>query len=187
MAPKWKRMCNSVGHMNNSKFGSWGKWVSTHPFLRRETSHGKAIHPKLPIDVQLKWSVIVTSIGHQSNQGVRSEFWITWFDWHRPIIEDNNVSLVHSIRSAWPLWSLDQKNESYGLWNSGHCRGIFLGEKHLECYLDTGMWWDLFVVFFVVQERNRRQNFRYIRDERSNFDDDSPRLLKTFSSSRRRW
>ena len=44
----------------------------------------------------------------------------------------------------------------------------------------------IFFCFFVVHERYCRQNFRYIRDERSNFDDDSPRLLKMFSSSRRR-
>ena len=172
-----------MGHMNDSKFGSQGKWVSTHPFLRRETSHGKAIHPKLPIEVQLKWSVIVTSIGHQSNQGVRSEFWITWFDWHRSIIEDKDVILVHSIRSACPLWSLDQKNESYGLWDSGHCRGIFFGEKHLGCYLDTGMWWDFFCCFFCSSGEVPSTKFRYIRDERSNSDDDSPQLLKAFSSS----
>ena len=48
------------------------------------------------------------------------------------------MSFVHSIRSAWPLWSLDQKNESYGLWYGGQVQGIFLGEKHLGCYLWHG-------------------------------------------------
>jgi len=36
--------------------------------------------------------------------------------------------------------------------------------------------------FFVVQERYRQWNFRYIRDESSNSDDDSPRLLNALSS-----
>ena len=65
-------------------------------------------------------------------------FWITWFDWHRSLIENKNVNLIHSIRSARPLWSLDQKNESYGLWYGGQVQGIFLGEKHLGCYLWHG-------------------------------------------------
>ena len=36
--------------------------------------------------------------------------------------------------------------------------------------------------FLVVQERYRQWNFRYIRDESSNSDDDSPRLLNALSS-----
>jgi len=37
-------------------------------------------------------------------------------------------------------------------------------------------------VFFVVQERYRQRNFRYIQDESSNSDDDSPQLLDALSS-----
>jgi hypothetical protein len=49
------------------------EFLSIHPLLRWKTTPfikdecgGKAIHPKLPIEVQMKWSVIITSIGHQS-------------------------------------------------------------------------------------------------------------------------
>ena len=142
-----------MGPMNDSEFGSWGKWVSTHPFLRRETSHGKAIHPKLPIEVQLKWRMIVTSIGHQSksrskmwilnhltwlasisNRGYESEFGFTRFDRHRPYD---------------PL----TKDESFGLRHGGQCRGIFLGGNTLDV-TSTQEHDGLSLFFFgVVQER----------------------------------
>jgi hypothetical protein len=40
----------------------------------------------------------------------------------------------------------------------------------------------IYLFLFVDQERYRQQNFRYIRDDSSNFDDDSPRLLNALSS-----
>ena len=42
-----------------------------------------------------------------------------------------------------------------------------------------------FVVFFCSSGEVPSTKFRYIRDERSNSDDDSPWLLEAFSSSRR--
>ena len=44
---------------------------------------------------------------------------------------------------------------------------------------------NFFVVFFCSSGELPSTKFIYIRDERSNSDDDSPRLLKAFSSSRR--
>ena len=64
--------------MNNSDFGYEGnEFVSTHPLLRYEALHfikdergGKAIHPKLPIEVHLIGRVNITSIGHQSKSRI---------------------------------------------------------------------------------------------------------------------
>ena len=60
--------------MNNLEFDhEVNEFLSTHALLRYEASHfikdehgGKAIHPKLPIEVHLIARVNITSIGHQS-------------------------------------------------------------------------------------------------------------------------
>ena len=68
-----------MGQMNDSEFGHEGnEFLSTHPLLRWEASHfikdehgGKAIHPKLPIEVHLIGRVNITSIGHQSKSRIK--------------------------------------------------------------------------------------------------------------------
>ena len=61
----------SSGHEGN-------EFLSTHPLLRWKASHfikdergGKAIHPKLPIEVHLIGRVNITSIGHQSKSRIK--------------------------------------------------------------------------------------------------------------------
>jgi hypothetical protein len=59
-------MIPSFGHEGNEFLSIHAllRW-KTMPFIKDECG-GKAIHPKLPIEVQMKWSVIITSNGHQS-------------------------------------------------------------------------------------------------------------------------
>ena len=136
-------MCNSVGQMNNSDFGhEENEFVSTHPLLRYEALHfikdergGKAIHPKLPIEVYLKWRVNITSIGHQSKS--RNKMWIlNHLIWLASIgnwgFECKFISL-YSIGMS--LWSLDQKMSPTDLQHSCHGQGIFFGENTLEVAL----------------------------------------------------
>ena len=56
--------------------------------------------------IEAKQSIL---LGINQNQETRCEFWITWFDWHRSVIEDINVKLFHSIRSVWPYDPLTKK------------------------------------------------------------------------------
>ena len=91
-------MILSLDHEENEYF-------SAQPLIRMKALHGdKAIHPKIPIEVHLKWRVNITCINQ--NQGTRCEFWITWFDWYWSKTEDKVGSLSHSI------WSVRHKGES---------------------------------------------------------------------------
>ena len=64
--------------MNDSELGhEENEFLSTHPLLRQEALHfvkgggGKAIHPKLPIEVYLIGRVNIASTGHQSKSRIK--------------------------------------------------------------------------------------------------------------------
>ena len=141
ITPKWKMMCNSVGHWNDSEFESWGEWVffSTQPLLRMEALHGgQAIHPKLPIEVHLKWRMNIISIGHQSKS--RNKRWIlNHLIWLASIGNRGFACKFISLDSiGTSLWSLDQTEESYGLTTQWSMSRHIRRWKHLGVCLDTG-------------------------------------------------
>jgi hypothetical protein len=86
------------------------------------------------------WSVIVASIGHQTKS--RNKMWVLNHLIWLASINDEDMSLLHSIRSAWPLWSLDQKDEPDGYDTVVNVEAYTLVyTEHLGCYLDKGTRW----------------------------------------------
>jgi len=97
------------------------------------------------------WRIFTFITVEHCSRDVDKDLWRTWNFHHRwdlfndeiqNVMRENVMDacistsgLFHSIWSAWPLWSLDQKYESYGLWYGGQCRGIFLGENTSDVIL----------------------------------------------------
>ena len=112
------------------------EYFSAQPLIRMKALHGdKAIHPKLAIEVHLKWRVIITSIGHQSKS--RNRMWIlNHLIWLASIgnrgFECKFISLDPIGMS---LWSLDREMSPTDLPHGGQCRGIFLSENTSEIAL----------------------------------------------------
>jgi hypothetical protein len=131
---------------------------------------------KLPIEVQMIWSVIITSIGHQSKS--RNKMWVLNHLIWLALIDDEDMSLLHLIWSAWPLWSLDQKDEPDGLWYGGQCRGIFLGVYGTPRMLP---WHGNKMGFLIVPLRgNYGWNRRVIKNDPFLSTTPSPTFLETW-------
>jgi len=132
-------MILSVDHEGN-------EYSLAQPLLRMKDLHfikdecdGKPIHPKLPIEVHLKWRVSITSIGHQSksrnNMRVLNHLiWLASID--NRGFECEFISL-DSIGMS--LWSLDQTDESYRLTTQWSMSRHIPRWKHLIVCLDMAI------------------------------------------------
>jgi hypothetical protein len=104
---------------------------------------GKAMHPKLPIEVQLIWSVIVTLIGHQSKS--RNKIWVlNHLIWLASIGNQGQECEFGSLDSIsfGPYDPLTKKMNptDYDMVVNVEAYSLVY-TKHLGCYLDTGTWW----------------------------------------------